>query len=511
MSDEPKLFVLGIDGANYKLIDRWSNELPNLQQIMQEGSKNKLLSSTPPITSPAWRCYATGKDPNNIGVYWWRQLNKKQNGFIGADEIPLDSTCYWEYLSDRGIKSAIVGIPLNTPPRKLKGKMISGGPFANQNNYTYPSNLQETIEEEFDYQLHPEQYPNVETARDENIITDFKNMIDQRFDVIEWLIETESPDFVNLTLFYINTLHHKAWDSSEVLDVWKLIDERIGRILDQCQNLIIHSDHGMHKVNKVFYINSWLVEQDLLKTRDDISKNRIQQVANFLDKINCKEPIKYIVPKIVIDKLVNSNRRLVDSTSFENTIDFENSKLVALPQGPIYILDDSIDVNKIISDLKHVVDPDNDEYIFEDVVRTTDIYSKEVPDYGPDLMVMWKDGYEIKDIHNADPDRIFGPPHGVLADNAPTGVLIGYGPDISETQFDDIPYLYDLAPTILHLYNCSVPDDMDGEVIKQIYSTQSSAHSTPVAYKSPKEHSDSSHETADQPVNDRLRDLGYLE
>jgi len=48
-------------------------------------------------------------------------------------------------------------------------------------------------------------------------------MIRQRFDVAEWVLEEHDPDILNLTLFYINVMQHKAWDAPRSNNSGKLL------------------------------------------------------------------------------------------------------------------------------------------------------------------------------------------------------------------------------------------------------------------------------------------------
>jgi len=59
-----------------------------------------------------------------------------------------------------------MGVPLNSPPQEVNGHFIAGGPFADPDNYTHPDELADTLEDRFDYQLHPEEYPSIDTATD---------------------------------------------------------------------------------------------------------------------------------------------------------------------------------------------------------------------------------------------------------------------------------------------------------------------------------------------------------
>ncbi|MFC7169186.1 alkaline phosphatase family protein [Halobium salinum] len=509
--------VLGIDGANLELINRWKDSLPNFASLIEDNGITELESTTPPVTSPAWRCYATGKDPNSIGVYWWRQLVRDERTFVGADEIPLDSKCYWEYLSERGDDVAIIGVPLNAPPRPVNGQLIAGGPFANPDDYTYPESLSEIIEEKFDYQLHPETYPSVENATKDEIVADFDSMINQRFDVAEWLLETESPSLLNLTLFYINVMQHKAWDATEVRGLWETIDERLGNLLEDNMDIIIHSDHGLHEVKRVFYINGWLMEKGYLVLAEEdnqgASSIAVDEIKNALGLLGVKSLVKRALPGRLIDA-VTSGRRLIDPKEYESRIDFERSKAVALPQGPVYDLsaDDSF-VNVLKSELESVVDPKTGNEVLSGVEFADDVYDGDLRPDSPDLLVRWNDGFEVKDRHSDAEEKVFGSQHGVIADNAQKGILLGAGPNLSNEHPDKLDaYLYDLAPTLLHLHGHPIPDDLSGDVLKSFYTTASEAAERSVEVMNVEEvNTQTEHKTAAQDVDDRLRDLGYLE
>lgn len=465
------------------------------------------------MTSPAWRCYATGKTPDDIGVYWWRQLNRNTEEFLGADQIPLTDECYWERLSDAGDDVAVMGVPLNSPPQEVNGHFIAGGPFADPDNYTYPEGLADTLENRFDYQLHPEKYPSVDTATDPQIVKDFDRMIRQRFDVAEWLLKEHDPDLLNLTLFYINVMQHKAWDAPAVKQLWETIDDRLGNLIDDDDNIIIHSDHGLHEVERVFYLNSWLEQKGYLEVADtDDALSPVDIAKRMTNALNISEQVGRLLPDLMRER-VGSGRRLLDAGDYEDRIDFAASRAVALPQGPVYILDDDPEFrDQLAAELRTVTDPESGRRVLNEVVATEDVYGSPLREDAPDLLVRWNKGFEVKNQHSGAEDTVFGPPHGVLADNAPKGIVIAAGPSFADEGSIKTPYLYDLAPTILHLHGKPVPEDMSGSVTADLYDAESDAAQREISFVDVRDAiSSADHETASQDVNDRLRDLGYLE
>lgn len=513
--------VLGIDGATFDLFEDWLSDLPTISAIIESGSSSPLDSCLPPVTSPAWRCYATGKNPASLGVYWWRQLHRDTNTFHGADEHPLTSKCYWEYLSEAGQDVVVMGVPLNAPPREVNGALVTGGPFANPERFTYPESLGAELRQRFDYQLHPSKYPSVDTARDPEIIDEFSAMIDQRFDAAEWLREEYDPDLLNLTLFYINTLQHKAWRCPEVKRLWEQIDRRLADFITDEDDVIIHSDHGLHEVERVFYINGWLQEQGYLvvgepENSDLLTDKALDLGEAILSQLNLASVVGDNLPKPIESMLGVDNRRLIDSTAFETRINFERSRAVALPQGPVYVFGDEDFRSKLKRKLEAVKDPRTGKSILSEVLFAEDVYREPLPQDAPDLLVQWNDGYEVKDIHHNDPTVMFGPPQGVLADNERTGILLASGPNVASggmsSEGSSSPLLQDLAPTLLHLHGYPVPDDMDGSVRTDLFAPDSlPANCDVTEMEGSASSSESVQEVATQNVESRLQDLGYLE
>lgn len=52
--------VLGLDGANWALLEPWIDEgkLPNVAELRESGVWTDLESVLPPVTCPNWRSYS---------------------------------------------------------------------------------------------------------------------------------------------------------------------------------------------------------------------------------------------------------------------------------------------------------------------------------------------------------------------------------------------------------------------------------------------------------------------
>lgn len=67
----PKVVIIGFDGADPKLVDRYMAEglLPNLKALRDEGTYSPLLPTNPPQTPVSWSAFATGLNPGRTEIF----------------------------------------------------------------------------------------------------------------------------------------------------------------------------------------------------------------------------------------------------------------------------------------------------------------------------------------------------------------------------------------------------------------------------------------------------------
>jgi len=124
--------VLGLDGASLNVIGDWINsgELPNLQRVRNEGVSERMNACLPPVTSPNWKCYATGRNPGEFGIFWWQNIDFEEERIHYPRERKFGTPEIWDYLNEDGKSAGVVNLPLQYPPREIDQFMIAGGPDA---------------------------------------------------------------------------------------------------------------------------------------------------------------------------------------------------------------------------------------------------------------------------------------------------------------------------------------------------------------------------------------------
>ena len=74
---EPKLIILGFDGADADLARQWMDEgkLPNLAKLRAEGTFSPLRSTIPSQTPVSWSTFSTGLSPGRHGIFDFLKRN----------------------------------------------------------------------------------------------------------------------------------------------------------------------------------------------------------------------------------------------------------------------------------------------------------------------------------------------------------------------------------------------------------------------------------------------------
>ncbi len=150
-SQQKRMVILGLEGLDPKLVDRWINEgkLPNLEKLAGQGSYSRLATTYPSMSPVAWSSFMTGVDPSRHNIF--DVLNRDVRSYepkLSGSEVstvtrtaqagdrffpvgkPLvqnrrKSRAFWNILSDHGISSNILRVPLTFPPEKFSGALLS--------------------------------------------------------------------------------------------------------------------------------------------------------------------------------------------------------------------------------------------------------------------------------------------------------------------------------------------------------------------------------------------------
>jgi predicted AlkP superfamily phosphohydrolase/phosphomutase len=183
----------------------------------------------------------------------------------------------------------------------------------------------------------------------------------------------------------------------------------------------------------------------------------------------------------------------------------EETKALASGQGPIYI-NPAYDVAEIreqlIADLKTVTD-ETGEPLFSEVSPAEEVYEGPYLDIGPDVVIDQRPGVHVNDGMGG--NDIITEPNRWAAENTPTGIFLANGPDFeSRGNIGEIS-IQDMMPTILASHGVEIPTDVDGDVLDIFVEKPDVGTQEPIDHETTRSAADSGD------VEDRLKQLGYME
>lgn len=469
-----KIIVIGLDGASFELIDPWISDgrLPNIARIKQDGVWADMKSVLPPVTSPNWKCYSTGKNPGKVGIFWWENIDWRNRKVYYPTARKFENKELWDYISEPGMRVGVIGVPTTYPPKKVNGFLISGGPDVEDRNFTYPPELERDLKRQA-WRNHPQSMIAIDR---EKACREIQEIIDMHFRMAGILAHKYQVDFLMVALFYINTLQHFLWNSQETERAWEIIDRHVGEFMNQGCDLMIMSDHGSNKIERVFNINTWLKEEGYLDLKANLGailyKLGINQhiLATFASKLRMLGLLKKVVPKSFYRNIPSESGE-IDMEFKTGKINWQKSKALASGQGPIYLNPENSNVEVLKEEIKQkletLIDPSTGTKIVEKVYTKEELYHGEYLAEAPDLIIDQAKGVHIPG--GIGQRSVFDSPQRWEAENKKFGLFMAYGPNIKRGEKIDNVSILDLAPTILHLMDVAVPDDMDGKVLKEIF------------------------------------------
>lgn len=122
-----KLIILGVDGMDWNVIDRYQDQMPNLYGLMKRNGFPWLRSVFPADTTPAWSTIYTGLDPSEHGIINFVNVGARDNTYkplVFHDDVFRGRT-FWDVLNQRGFSCAVI-LPMNIKEGwQIDGLMIT--------------------------------------------------------------------------------------------------------------------------------------------------------------------------------------------------------------------------------------------------------------------------------------------------------------------------------------------------------------------------------------------------
>jgi len=571
-----RVFIIGWDGATFDLIKPWVAEgkLPHIAEIMRGGSHGLLRSTMPPMTFPAWTSFMTGKNPGKHGIFDFTRQRPNSYDLEFVNGAQRKAPTFWKILSDAGKKVVSISVPCTYPPEKINGIMLSGfdapglggsGSKLDARGMHPPELCEEINREVGGHPIGSFPIAEINDGRPDLALEKILEAVRSKAATAKYLMEKKDWDCFMILFGESDGTGHHFWkycdpesplytDEPKVRDaifqVYKELDDQIAEFkkrLPEDATLLMMSDHGFGGVsNSVLFPNCWLREQGLLQFRGGFSQWKSRMLDAIKLRAVAKLPSSF---KRLLYRVVQGRLGGIEAKVRYGILNWSGTKAY-FEENPYYpvlwvnlkgrqpggTVEPGAEYDRVCAELIEKLEdwrhPETGERIVAKAYRRDEIYDGPQLEGAADIIVHWaeQEGYsyaykisskskdfawhEEVDPHKAENLAFFTGKSGSHRDD---GIFLAEGPGILASNEIEGAKIIDVAPTILHLLEVPVPQDMDGRPLLNLFDDDAAASREvaigaaattvePVAAGA----GDYSAED-DAAISDRLRALGYID
>ncbi len=463
--ENSKIFILGLDGATWKVIDKMieKGKLPTFKKLMEEGSYGALRTIRPTVSVIIWTSIATGVLPAKHGIWNWTVSKiDKIGGQTSITSNHRKRPAIWNITSYYGKTNLIVNYWASWPAEKINGIMISNRiNFKELSDRYYPPDLKiEPIK--INYSNEELLYPlskKLKIRRNlnlEKVSVYWSKILGKELYLSELgkkLFFKNKPDLTILYFRTIDVLEHQFWHTIEpekfknkkkvkpynrniIQRYYEYYDYYLKEIMNKMTKndyVVVVSDHGMEAIEKYppphegFRLNDFLKAFDLLKVD---SRNYVDKVRSYA----------------------------IDSGKFPPSL-----------KRSLYLFDKGMQkINELINFFKELKTIEGNR-IFKKVYRSKNNKREIILELNPEFDV--NEGIEIKGeiVKFKKFISYFLHPNSGQHWFAPRGIFLIKGPGIKKNYKIKEITILDILPTLLYIMDLPISKFFDGKIAKEIF------------------------------------------
>jgi predicted AlkP superfamily phosphohydrolase/phosphomutase len=539
-----KVFIIGLDGATFSYIFPLikKGKLKNISKLIKNGVWGYLKTTIPPITGSAWPSFMTGKTPAKHGVFDFIQQNIKDDVNL-VNSQSIDGETIFDIASRHGKKVISINVPVTYPPWKINGIMITGMLSPEKADICYPPEFRKELGE---YRVDIK--TSYKEGNEQELIDDLEFLLEERKTITKKLLSEKEWDLAMVVFRGTDLIPHyfrKYMDREHpsfvggfskyrnaIENMYEKTDKAVGEVLTvipEDTRIFVMSDHGHGRLRKMINLNIWFLKNGFLK----LKKSAKVSIKYNLFKLGLSPQNVYgMLSRFGIQNIIQNfsrqtrNKILNSMLSFTD-VDWSKTKTYSLGHiGQIYVNLKGREVfgivekgreyenvrNEIINKLSDLKDPETGEYAIERVVKKEEIYEGPYLDRAPDLFVFTKNQeYDCFALMAQNTDIFCNHFKRQTGSHRLHGVFIAKGPDIKQGIEIKDSEIIDITPTVLYSMGLPLPDDLDGNILDDIFESGLLKQNPPVFEKAKtKEKHKSMSEKEQEEIRERLKDLGYL-
>jgi len=545
-----RILIIGLDGATFDVLDPLMAEgrMPRLQAAIASGASGILRSTIPPITPAAWTTFLTGKQPGSHGIIDFERYDVHTNKLQFNSTRCLDHVrSLWQILGDAGLKVGSVNVPMTYPPVPVNGFLVSGfetpGPDC---DFVYPPELKSEILERW-----PDPTLRAKWRRrtfDGNAIFErniayISRSFHQGAEMTVWLGDRLGWDVLMVVFKLLDNLQHKTWRYLDPRwsdrhparrDMAKRgfgeADKAIGVLLDYARandaTVLMVSDHGHGSLEGKVQPNLLLKQWGYLSLRGS-GAQKATRGRHLWDRLRGRTKRFKRVGDIEHDLAVDFSKTRVCVMHAGMAgflyINLEGRQPTGIVRQADYeALRDELR-DRLLGRECHVRDPQgNGVQLFTEVHKPEELYgcSRKDQPWMPDLLLVPHESLAVvRKIRGRRAVRWL-PYRRLEGTHRPDGIFVASGPGVRQASPSPVEnrchslraHIVDCAPTILAGLGLRIPDDMEGQVIREIFERPPVVETEAAQVAAATSQGGEAYSEADlERVTQRLSDLGYLE
>ncbi len=483
-----RVLVIGIDGASPALLERWmaDGQLRVLASLRDSGLSGP-LRTTPNMTSPsAWTSMVTGVNPGEHGVFNFFDFEAEVRCFRRVSARRRDAQPWWVTASRAGRRCVTVNMPCSWPAEVVNGATVAGwlAPGDDAPGFTYPPDLASLLRRRFGrYPLHSDIQRLVAAGRDEAARERVLTNLRRKGEIARWLLARGQYDIATVVFtdtdaaqhYYLHLTDpaHPAFDATlrerigdVVLEAFREVDAAIGALVEAARPdfVLVVSDHGAAPAHHgPSFLPALFDALGWQRRRRNVARSLFGALGALLPA-----GLKHrIAARARGDGLATDV--LLGNLAWEDTRAF--TAMVG-GRADVWLTDGGPERASVAAEVRETLlgcrDLDG-RPVIEDVIDREDLYHGPHVSRAPHLLVRWRrDLSRLRGLqcNGVRVERAGG--RGLQTGmHAPHGILIAAGKGLRRGQVRGAA-VADIAPTVLHLAGVSVPEHLDGAVLKEI-------------------------------------------
>jgi predicted AlkP superfamily phosphohydrolase/phosphomutase len=527
-----RVLLIGWDGADWRILDPLleAGALPNLSELIGRGGRAVLKSTLPTHSWSAWPSFLTGVDPADHGVYDIFESRGR-----GARRLPVSFQTIKERtfladLTEAGVETVMLNVPLTFPPPAIKGKLVAGGVLPKRRPFTHPESLAAELESAgAPYAINGMSWTTFHN-RPGPFLDEADRLVRARQRAAEHILHTTdwrvacvvfvATDRINHCLApYVSPDHpnhvrlSKDPLAERVRDVYRLLDEGLGRLVSLTgpEDLVLFmSDHGSQSTIGNMHMDRLLEHFGFLEFSASAAVFGRMQAGPMRAVARKVYDRLGLHGKVSLPQSVNWSRTTA-YTSVRSTGEGISVNLSGRePQGIVDPAQFEKVRDQVAERIGGFVDPRTGRKPVGRVWRREEVFKGRFAHEAPDLLLEPAPLYSLTHAR-----EMIEPAGWACGDHRIDGVLAAAGPFVDAQVFPEIARLVDLAPTILAAVGAPASVRHAGSGLAAVVGEQAAsaaAEARPRAADGGGHRVDAAlNEREAEEVEEHLRGLGYLE